>query len=197
MVWTGPAATRACVTGHSGTMGWPGPKTGTLRPPCVVVLVSNSDVAQVNRGEVERALPGHRRPCHSGERRGPVASAVRYRSGIRIALKSWTTASLGGSRFTEAGWRVTLPGLETGLRQQSPCREHAEARNNRRGGPEGRGRRRPHPPDGRLALRLSAWTPKSERWPRPVQTAGAPRPDTPGQLGPRPGPLQPPRKRLP
>ena len=40
-------------------------KQGFSSAPCILVLVSNSDVTQVERGEVDRALPGHRRPCHS------------------------------------------------------------------------------------------------------------------------------------
>ena len=40
-------------------------KQGFSSASCVVVLVSNSDVTQVEWGEVDRALPGHRRPCNS------------------------------------------------------------------------------------------------------------------------------------
>ena len=52
-------------------------------------------------------------------------------------------------------------------------------------------------PDGPLAHRLSPWIPESERWPRPVQTPGAPAPQTPGQLGPSPCTSKPPPNRLP
>ena len=43
-------------------------KQGLYGAPCVLVLVCNNDVTQVERGEVDRARPGHRRLCHSGER---------------------------------------------------------------------------------------------------------------------------------
>ena len=40
-------------------------KQGLYGAPCILVLVCNSDVTPVERGEVDRALPGHRRPCNS------------------------------------------------------------------------------------------------------------------------------------
>ena len=66
-IWPGRALRRRGRALQAIQIPWVGSalKQGFSSAPCTLVLVSNSDVTQVERGEVDRALPGHRRPCNS------------------------------------------------------------------------------------------------------------------------------------